>query len=420
MIRIENILLLEPDNIDNYYPFSVMHPLWELRVGCHRLFEKIKIEFPDTKLFFQGRKLQTQSFHQRFGIQDENLNNNSLLIINSKVIPTSSLWDIILDVLIQEPDKSVVITKNREPIIAWVDKANWVENLSKTDFTSLSNQFFSNFKTIEKSNILTLDYLHEAILINDEAIKEDSKNFKLFSKFDLKKYPGCHALNSGNVYIGQGVKIYPTVVLDATEGPIIINRGVKIMPHSTIIGPCYIGSNSTIKVGAKIYEKTSIGEFCKVGGEVENTIFQSYSNKQHDGFLGHSFISEWVNLGADTNNSDLKNTYQNISLRYRNELVDTKTMFMGLLCGDHTKTAINTRFNTGTTTGIAGMVFNSDFPPSHIKSFSWGGMKDSPTYKVEKAIQTARIVMQRRQRELSDTEIKIMENEYHKVNDKKE
>jgi len=419
LIRIQNILIIEPENTNNFYPFSVMHPVWELRFGCHRLFEKIKIEFPESKIFYQGRKLQTLSFHQRFGINDENLSNDSLLIINSKVIPNSNLWDTILEVLMNDPDRSLVISKNNEPIIAWLDKANWVENLSKIELSNLKSQFFKNFKNIEKQNIQTLEYLHEAILLNDEAIIEDSKNFKLFSKYDVNKYPGTHALNPSNIYLGNGVKIYPTVVLDASEGPIIINRNAKIMSHATLVGPCYIGSNSVIKIGAKIYEKTTIGEFCKVGGEVENSIFQSYSNKQHDGFLGHSFISEWVNLGADTNNSDLKNTYQNISLRYRDDLVDTKTMFMGLLCGDHTKTAINTRFNTGTTTGIAGIVFNSDFPPSHIKSFSWGGMKDSPTYKVEKAIQTARIVMQRRQRELSDTEIKIMENEYHKVNDKK-
>ena len=395
-----------------------MHPLWELRLGCLRLFEKIKVEFPESKIHFQGRRNQTISFNQRFNVNEEFAANSDLLILNSKVIPESSLWDSIVEILIQEPNKSLVITKNNEPIIAWIDKSNWVENLSKNDLSNLNNQFFKNFKTVEIESIKTLEYLHEAILLNEEAILEDSKNFKLFSKYESAKHPGSFGINKNNIYLGQGVKIAPSVVLDASDGPIILNKNVKIMPQATIIGPCYIGSNTIIKVGAKIYEKTSIGEYCKVGGEVENSIFQSYSNKQHDGFLGHSFISEWVNLGADTNNSDLKNTYQNISLRYRDELIDTNTMFMGLLCGDHTKTAINSRFNTGTIAGVCGMIFTPDFPPSHIQSFSWGGAKDSSIYKVEKAIQTAKIVLQRRQRELLDIEIKILENEYNIVKNK--
>lgn len=415
MIKINQILILEPENITNYYPFSIMHPLWELRLGCHRLFEKIKIEFPETKLFYYGRKNQTLSFLKRFNLQDDELERDNILIINSKVVPTSQLWDKFVDLLISYPDKSLVITHKNEPLIAWFDKSNWVENLTKSDLSNLNNQIFSNFQRIELENLDVLNFLHESINLNEKAIIEDSKNFKLFSRFDKTKYPIVFAINQHNIFIGEKVKIYPSVVLDATEGPIIINRNVKIMPQSTIIGPCYIGSNSVIKVGAKIYEKTSIGEFCKVGGEVENTIIQSYSNKQHEGFLGHSFVSEWVNFGADTNNSDLKNTYGNISLRYRNELVDTKQMFMGLLCGDHTKTAINTRFNTGTTIGVAGIIFTPDFPPTYLPSFAWGGAKNSPKYKLQSAIDTAKIVMQRRNRTLSDIEISILKEEYEKV-----
>lgn len=415
MIRINQILILEPENTNNYFPFSIMHPLWELRLGCHRLFEKIKIEFPESKLYFYGRENQKLSFMLRFGIKDDELNRDSLLILNSKVIPSSALWDSIVDTLFNYPDKSVVITKNGEPLIAWLDKSNWVENLTKKDFSNLNNNFFSNFQKVEIENIETLEYLHEAINLNEKAILEDSKNFKLFSKFNKLNFPFVHTLNEQNIYLGEKVKIYPTVVLDASEGPIIINRNVKIMPHSTIIGPCYIGSNTVIKVGAKVYEKTSIGEYCKIGGEIENSIIQSYSNKQHEGFLGHSFISEWVNFGADTNNSDLKNTYGNISLRYRKEIVETGQMFMGLLCGDHTKTAINTRFNTGTTLGVAGIIFNSDFPPTYVPSYTWGGSKTSPKYKIQNAIDTAKIVMKRRNKNLLDVEIQILKEEYELV-----
>jgi UDP-N-acetylglucosamine diphosphorylase/glucosamine-1-phosphate N-acetyltransferase len=415
LIKINQILILEPENITNYFPFSILHPLWELRVGCHRIFEKIKIEFPETKLFYFGRDKIKQSFLKRFNINDEELDRESFLIINSKVLPNTRLWDDIFDVMISYPEKSFVITKNNEPVVSWFDKSNWVENLTKKDFSNLNNQIFSNFKRVEISDLETINFLHDSITLNEKAIKDDSKNFKLFKKFERSKFPYVYAINEYEIYIGDKVSIYPSVVLDASAGPIIINRNVKIMPQSTIIGPCYIGSNSVIKVGAKIYEKTSIGEFCKIGGEVENSIIQSYSNKQHEGFLGHSFISEWVNFGADTNNSDLKNTYGNISLRYRNEIVDTKQMFMGLLCGDHTKTAINTRFNTGTTVGVCGIIFTPDFPPTYIPSFAWGGAKNSPKYKFQSAIETAKIVMQRRNRQITEIEVILIKEEYDKV-----
>jgi UDP-N-acetylglucosamine diphosphorylase/glucosamine-1-phosphate N-acetyltransferase len=187
------------------------------------------------------------------------------------------------------------------------------------------------------------------------------------------------------------------------------------MSNTVIYGPCYIGKNSTIKPGAKIYPNTSIGEWCKVGGEVENSIFQAYSNKQHEGFLGHSFISEWVNLGADTNNSDLKNTYSNISMQLPHKLVNTNRIFLGLICGDHTKSGINSMFTTGTVSGLCGILVKEWFLPNYIKSYTWGGKTNSPIYKFEKAIETAKIVMLRRNKELCEEEIELLKLEYERV-----
>ncbi len=204
-------------------------------------------------------------------------------------------------------------------------------------------------------------------------------------------------------------------MLDASQGPIIIGNNVQIMPQATILGPAYIGDNSVIKIGAKLYQNVSIGESCRVGGEVKNSIFQSYANKQHDGFVGDSFLSEWVNLGADTNTSNLKNTYSQIKITIENEEINTGMVFLGLQCGDHTKSGINSMFNTGTVCGISAMLVDEWYQQKFIPSFIWGGGKNSTIYKIEKAIESARIVMQRRGKILTFEEEQLMRKEYKRV-----
>jgi UDP-N-acetylglucosamine diphosphorylase/glucosamine-1-phosphate N-acetyltransferase len=170
-----------------------------------------------------------------------------------------------------------------------------------------------------------------------------------------------------------------------------------------------------VKAGAKIYGKTSVGESCKFGGEIENAIIHAYSNKQHEGFLGHSYIGEWVNLGADTNTSDLKNTYANIKVTLEGREIDTEKMFLGLLCGDHTKSAINTSFTTGTVAGVCGILVHDGTLPAVIPSYAWTGRKNSPIYKIDKALDVARIVMARRGKELLPEEELLLRQEYEKV-----
>jgi UDP-N-acetylglucosamine diphosphorylase/glucosamine-1-phosphate N-acetyltransferase len=163
-----------------------------------------------------------------------------------------------------------------------------------------------------------------------------------------------------------------------------------------------------IKVGAKIYENTSIGPVCKVGGEVEGSVIHSFSNKQHDGFLGHAYLGMWVNLGADTNNSDLKNNYGSVKLVIDGETVDSGSTFMGLVMGDHSKSAINSMFNTGTVVGVSSNVFGSGFPPKSVPSFTWGGAEGLKTYELERALEVARRVMGRRKMVLSPAEEKVL------------
>jgi UDP-N-acetylglucosamine diphosphorylase/glucosamine-1-phosphate N-acetyltransferase len=198
------------------------------------------------------------------------------------------------------------------------------------------------------------------------------------------------------ISIGKKSEIGPGVVLDASAGPIFIGSGVKLYPQSVIEGPCFIGDGSMIKIGAKIYGNTSIGPLCKVGGEVDHSIIHGFSNKQHDGFLGHSYLAPWVNLGAGTTTSNLKNTYGNIKVHVDGQLVDSGKMFVGLTAGDHVKTGINATLDTGTVIGPSTNVYGSALPPKYVPPFSWGEAGRLETYDVDKALVVAVRVMARR------------------------
>ena len=214
-------------------------------------------------------------------------------------------------------------------------------------------------------------------------------------------------LNQHNIFIGEGSVIKSGAVIDAEDGPVYIGKNVKVMPNAVIAGPCFIGDNSIIKIGAKIYENTSIGECCKVGGEVEGSIIHSFANKQHDGFLGHSYISQWCNLGAGTNTSDLKNNYSNVKVMLNGKEIDTGSMFVGLIMGDHSKSSINTMFNSGTICGVSSNIFGSGFPSKNIPSFSWGGSESLTEYKLEKAVEVAKEVLKRRNVEFTEVDEKL-------------
>lgn len=207
---------------------------------------------------------------------------------------------------------------------------------------------------------------------------------------------GAYLIHPERIRIGPDTVIKPTAVLDASDGPIHIGAGVTISSHVSVRGPCSIGDGSLIQPGASIREGTSIGPVCKIGGEVEGTIIHGYANKQHDGFLGHSYVGEWVNLGADTVTSDLKNTYGNVSVPlHGGPPMDTGLRFVGSIIGDHTKTAICTRLNTGTVLGFSCQIA-AGRPPRFVPDFTWLTDDGAVAYDVEKAIATARTVMARR------------------------
>jgi UDP-N-acetylglucosamine diphosphorylase/glucosamine-1-phosphate N-acetyltransferase len=185
-------------------------------------------------------------------------------------------------------------------------------------------------------------------------------------------------------------------VVDATNGPVNIESGVKVMANAGLCGPLHLGRDSLIKMGATIYGGTSIGPVSKVGGEVAETVFQGYSNKQHGGFVGHSYLGEWVNIGAGTNTSDMKNNYSTVRVQVEGKMVDSRELFLGLVMGDHSKSGIGSIFNAGTTIGVCSNVFGADYPPKAIPSFAWGGASGFVEHEFSAALETARRVVGRR------------------------
>lgn len=217
----------------------------------------------------------------------------------------------------------------------------------------------------------------------------------------FKLHPSVILMDPDRIRIAEGVEVGPYTVIDARGGPVVIEAGTVVMPFVYLQGPCYIGRDCRLKAHTRVYEGCHLGPVSRVAGELAESVIQGYSNKQHDGFLGHAYLGEWCNLGADTNNSDLKNNYGNVVVTLKGQPVKTGRRFVGLMMGDHSKTAINTMFNTGTVVGIFANIWGGGFPRTEIPPFSWGGPPGGfVPYRVDKALETARVVVGRRQKEL--------------------
>jgi UDP-N-acetylglucosamine diphosphorylase/glucosamine-1-phosphate N-acetyltransferase len=229
-----------------------------------------------------------------------------------------------------------------------------------------------------------------------------------------KKGKGVHRtavlIGRKNILLGKKSEIGAGVVLDASDGPISIGQSVKILPHAFVAGPATIGDGTVVRAGTRIYGQTAIGPVCKVAGEIEHSIFQSHANKAHDGYVGHSFIGSWVNLGAGTTTSNLKNTYGNVKAVIDGKSVDSGRMFLGLTAGDHVKTGINTALDTGTVIGISSNIYGTALPPKNVPSFSWGSAGHLADYDCERAIAVAEKVMARRSIVCTETYKDLLRN----------
>ncbi len=392
-----NICIFEDEKTVNFVPLTYLRPVYDLCFGMRTLREKIVAEFPvGTSVFLLTRAyLGDLVQEQNPELKVNSLPDSDVLFVNGRALVTAEL---VKEINRAEP---AVYTANGAVVAAYVPasklsglKARVGSLLTPADFLDLP----------EKTVSATLfQYNSELILNNAEEIERE---FKLFGKGGQilgKVYEGAIILNKENVFIDEGAFVKPGTVLDGEKGPIYIGKGAKILSNVTIDGPTFVGDKSLVKTGAYVYDGVSIGKVSKIGGEVEASIIHSFSNKQHDGFLGHAYLGQWVNLGSDTNNSNLKNNYSNVKVWVNGEFVDSGSPFVGLTMGDHSKTGIGTMFNTGTVVGIMSNVFGAGFPPKFIPSFSWGGADGFVTHELNKALKTADKVMKRRDQKLTPT-----------------
>jgi len=398
------ICIFEDQQYLYFEPLIYSRPVFDLKCGMTTLKQKIANAFPKEKVTLKCRTYLepfVKTENPNFNVNQ--FNDDFYLVINGRIVAQSNLKSILS---LKSKEEKIFVSNGI--IVAANISAKRIKELSfdKTDI--IDTTLLNNLPSVEV-NVPVANYLWDLIYLNGQEIHND---FKVYSKkrtSTKNKYAGVNVVNRKNIFIGKNVDLKPGVVLDASTGPIFISNNVTIFPNAVIQGPFYAGESSKIKSCATIYPNVSIGKVCKIGGEVEDTIIHSFSNKQHSGFLGHSYLGSWINLGADTNNSDLQNNYGSIKVQVNGKHIDSGKQFVGLMMGDHSKTAINTMFNTGTVVGFSSNVFGAGFPPKYIASFGWGGNESMKEYKLAKAIETAKAVFARRDKDFSIDDEKLFE-----------
>ena len=374
-----NTILFDDQEVSHLYPFTLTRPAALIRCGILTVAEKWNLCLATDVSFICAEHLSG-----KYPVKQEAEN----LFINSRLLPDNALLS-----AIQALANGACLQSN-----------NMLLAYRGADLAaaSLANaiQYEGDFQQISRiHNIFSFN--HHQINLDFERLTANRVSQTLSSTNTvIGKYP---------IFLEEGAKAEASV-FNTTEGPIYLGKHSEVMEGALIRGPFALCESAGIKMGAKIYNGTTVGPHSKVGGEVSNSVIFGFSNKGHDGFLGNSVLGEWCNLGADTNNSNLKNNYEIVKLwNYQTERFEkTGLQFCGLFMGDHSKCGINTMFNTGTVVGVSANIFGSGFPRNFIPSFSWGGAQGFETYTPAKAFQTAELVMQRRHVELSEDDKNIL------------
>lgn len=379
-----NYILFDGPVRNSLLPFTYTRPVADIRIGILTIREKW-----EAFLGYTTTTVTEDYLTELFPMVEMEEN----ILINASFLPNEELVT-----LIQGLGQGEAVFAGEE-VVAF----HTTENQEEVDLETYTvHQYTGDHIRIEN----TWDIFSR----NGEALEAD---FELLTR-DRKSAPLSatnRAIAPENIFIEEGA-VVECAILNASTGPIYIGKDAEVMEGSMIRGPFALGEQSTVKMGAKIYGPTTAGPHCKIGGELNNVVLFGYSNKGHDGFLGNSVIGEWCNIGADSNNSNLKNNYAPVRLwNYETQrFAHTGLQFCGLMMGDHSKCGINTMFNTGTVVGVSANIFGSGFPRNFIPSFSWGGAGGFTTFKPEKAFEVAEAMMQRRGLRLSDAE-KDMLNE---------
>ena len=384
-----NYILFDGPSRNNLLPFTFTRPVADIRVGILTIREKWEFYLKTTTTTVTEDYLSDK---YPMVEMDENV------MVNASYLPNLELVEMIRDLKANQ-----AIFKAEDVIAFFIKEAQ-------------DDIDFQDYEAIEfAEDIIKIENTWDIFSKNGEAIQED---FTLITKEKTSQsIPASNNIIAPqNIFIEEGAKLEFTT-LNASKGPIYIGKNAEIMEGAIIRGPLALCENAVVKLGAKIYGPTTLGLSSKVGGEINNSVIFDNSNKGHDGFLGNSVVGEWCNLGADTNNSNLKNNYAEVRLwDYQTEgFAKTGLQFCGLMMGDHSKCGINTMFNTGTVIGVSANIFGSGFPRNFVPSFSWGGNSGFTTYLTKKAFEVADVVMARRKIEFSDQDKVILEHVFEET-----
>lgn len=394
------LILFEDPQVRDFYPLTELRPVWDLRTGLGTLRERLEWRLG---MVASGGLCRgpLQAVAARLGLgQPEFEEGGDILMVNGRLLELDAEA-----VLSLEPGQGIL--SGDDVLLAARLEADGLAHLDgggpELDIMEcpegmvLAQRLWDLVHVLPQAAEADFPYLEERLQLLGDAAPPEGVDLSV------------RFLAAERIHIEAGATVAPYCVLDASHGPIVIDRGVQIGPFCVVEGPCFIGEGSRLKAGTRLLGGNHLGPCCRVAGEVAESILQGYANKQHDGFLGHAYLGEWTNLGADTNNSDLKNNYGAVQVSLRGQKVDTGQRFVGLMMGDHAKTGINTMFNTGTVVGLFANIWGGGFPPKEVPPFSWGGPQDGiDAYDLEKALATARIVKERRGLTLAPCEEELM------------
>ncbi len=384
-----NYILFDGPVRNALLPFTFTRPVADIRIGILTIREKWEKYLGSTTT-----TLTEEYLSEKFPMVEMEEN----VMINASFLPNAILVEMLSNL------KTNQAVFRGEDVISFFTN----ENQEEVDFDT--------YEIIEFENeCVRVENTWDIFAKNDAAIRED---FELLTE-DRKSQPIPKSVNTiakENIFIEEGAKL-EFVTLNASTGPIYIGKNSEIMEGSVIRGPFALGESARVKLATKVYGATTVGPHSVIGGEVNNSVLFGYSNKGHDGFLGNSVLGEWCNIGADSNNSNLKNNYEEVKLwSYETEgFAKTGLQFCGLMMGDHSKCGINTMFNTGTVIGVSANIFGSGFPRNFVPSFSWGGASGFTTYITKKAFETARLVMSRRNVVFDEKEAAILEHVFEET-----
>jgi len=395
-----NICIFEDDHYTDLFPLTYFRPVFELRCGASLLWEKFKAKFPGARFSFYTREYLVPGLKKKYPqavFNPDLVFDDDTLFINGRWLYKYEDIDLVESVYFLE----------EQIVYAFLTKESMGDLKADDLLTSLAA--LGNRITTRRTDVKLIRYPWDLVYLNSEALVSDFP--KLFEKGIRGRFSDKAEIvgDKNAVAILEGAEVQPFVVIDTTHAPVIIDKNAIVYPFSRIEGPAYIGQKSLI-VGGKIREGTTLGPVCCVGGEVEETVIQGYTNKWHDGFLGHAYVGEWVNIGALATNSDMKNNYSNIKVPVNAKLTDTKNWKAGAFIGDHSKLGIGTLLNTGSVVGVCTNIFASKglMPPKYVSSFCWGSGAEFVEYRLEEAVKTAKSVFSKRNVTQTEADIELM------------